>query len=117
MKKAIPFIILFVLVLVTGILIVAYSKGNKKKFIERITLRQRDKIPYGTSVARALLPSLFPRSAIYEDLRQPGNWDSIVYSSYNQAVVLMSKDLPADEEEIGRLIWFASLGHYVFVLA
>src|SRR5690348_14962626 len=117
MKKAFPYIIVFVLVVVTGILLIANKKPGKKRFIERITLRQRDKIPYGTSVARDLLPSLFPQAGIYEDLRQPGQWDSVVYSSYNQAVVLMSINMDADEEEMKRLIWFASQGNYVFIIA
>src|SRR4051812_12295402 len=115
MKKAFPYIIIFVLVVVTGLLLIANTKGGKKKFIDRITLRQHDKIPYGTSVARTLLPSLFPHSAIYEDMRKPGSWDSVVYSSYNQAVVLMSSDMEADEEEMKRLIWFAGQGNYVFI--
>lgn len=117
MKKFIPYIILFVLFLVAGILIISNRKNAPRKFNEHITLRHHDKLPYGTSIARSLLPSLFPEAAVYQDFRQPGTWDSILYSSYNQAVVLMTKDFEADEEELTRLLYFAQQGNYVFIIA
>src|SRR5689334_2567642 len=117
MKKSLPYIIGVSLLIVVALLIFANHKPLARTFNERITLRQRDKIPYGTSVARALLPSLFPSSAVSFDNERPGNWDSINTTSYNQAVVLVAMDFDADEVELERLANFVKQGNYIFIIA
>lgn len=84
---------------------------------ERITLRHTDKIPYGTAVAKTLLPSLFPSSAISFDKKPPGYWDSVNAYGSNQAVVLVADYFNADEEELERLLYFVKEGNYVFIIS
>ncbi|HEU4470020.1 MAG TPA: hypothetical protein VFR58_02970 [Flavisolibacter sp.] len=104
-------ILLLVLLVFTG------NRQADRRFNERITLRRTDKIPYGTAVARSLLPVLYPSSSIHYDNQVPGNWDSIDFTSYNQAVILMALDFEAGEDEINNLIFFAKQGNFVFIVA
>ncbi len=83
---------------------------------ERITLRKQDKIPYGFYAARNLLPSLFPSAIVYSDMRSPGYWDSVSSDGKNQAVILISRSLNADKDELNRLLNFAKKGNYVFII-
>src|SRR5688572_7046235 len=92
-------------------------KKDDKQFNERITLKQKHRIPYGTSAARELIPSLFPGTNFYTDDRAPGNWDVVSTVSSNQAVLLMAIDFNADEEELRQLNYFASNGNYVYIIA
>lgn len=117
MKKYGAYIFIAVVVLFLGGLIIASSKKQVRRMDERITLRQSDKIPYGTSVAKSLLPSLFPNAAIYFDKAYPDNWDSIYSNHANQAVILIADDFNADADEINRLISFVKEGNYVFIIA
>jgi hypothetical protein len=117
MKKLLKYLIAAVLVLAFGVLIVASTKNRLRRLDERITLRQADKIPYGTSVAKGLLSSLFPQASIYYNKAQPSDWDSISFSESNQAVVLIADRLNADEEELSRVLSFIKEGNYVFIVA
>ncbi|MFL5742060.1 MAG: DUF4350 domain-containing protein [Flavisolibacter sp.] len=117
MKKSLPYIITVGLLIVVAILIFANRKPLVRTFNERITLKQKDKIPYGTAVARTLLPSLFPSSSVSFDNKSPGNWDSINVTSYNQAVILVAMDFDADDEELERLGSFVKQGNYIFIIA
>jgi hypothetical protein len=117
MKKRLPYILAIAIVALLGILLAANKKNAQKKISERITLKQRDKMPYGTSVAKTLLPSLFPSSTILYDNNAPGNWDGITATSYNQAVIIVTKDFNADDDELRRLLYFSQQGNYVFIIA
>jgi hypothetical protein len=117
MKKLLKYLIAAVLMLAFGVLIVASTKNRLRRLDERITLRQADKIPYGTSVAKGLLSSLFPHAAIYYNKAQPADWDSVSYSEPNQVVVLIADRFNADEEELSRLLSFIKEGNYVFIVA
>ena len=92
-------------------------KVQDKQFSERITLKQKDKIPYGASAARQLLPSLFPGTSFYNDDNEPGNWEALNTNSSNQAILIMAIDFNADEEQLRRLNYFASNGNYVYIIA
>jgi hypothetical protein len=117
MKKFIPYLIILGIVAL-AILIIASARNNRqRKFDQRVTLRQQHEIPYGTSVAKRLLPELFPEAAIYYDGNHPGFWDSISSSSYNQAVIMVSKDFEAEQFELERLMRFVENGNYVFIAA
>jgi hypothetical protein len=83
---------------------------------ERISLRQKDKIPYGYYAVRNLLPSLFPRSPIYSDKHSPGNWDSISFASADQAVILTAVYFNADDNELKEILEFVQKGNYVFLI-
>jgi len=119
MKKYGIYFIVAIVVIIMGILITATSYRQKRvrRLDERITLRQADKIPYGTSVAKSLLPYLFPDATIYYNKAYPSYWDSISPYESNQAVVLISDHFNADEEELGRLLSFVREGNYVFIVA
>jgi hypothetical protein len=117
MRKVLPYIIVLTTMVFFGLLLLGGYKNTRHMWDERITLRERDKIPYGTAAARSLLPALFPKASFSDDSKSPGNWDSITASSYNQAVILMAGRFDADNEELNRLLTFAQEGNYVFIIA
>lgn len=117
MSKAFPYIIGLVVLVLLGFLMMSNRAKQTRRMDERITLRQQDKIPYGTRVARELLPSLFPSAETPYDVSYPGNWDSIITDDDKQAVIVMSDYLDADETELKRLADFVEEGNYVFLIS
>jgi len=116
MKKSIPYIIGFFVLLAIGLLLFNSIKNRPKKMNERITLKERDKIPYGFYAARQLIPTLFPNKPVFNDKRSPGFWDSLSVLGSNQAVFLTGIAVKADEEEVQEIIDFAKNGNYVFII-
>lgn len=119
MKNTYPYIIGGVVLLFFVVLLLG-SKGRpaqQRRMDERITLRHQDKIPYGTAVAKELLPSLFPTASVQDDARYPGSWDGINAYDSNQAVILIADYLDADTDELNELRSFAAHGNSVFVIA
>lgn len=117
MKKFIPYI---VGALVMGLLItLMVSSTNKpaRKLDQRITLRQADKIPYGTRVAKELLSSIFPNTALPFDRDYPGEWDSIDITESNQAVIFMADYFDTDEDDLRTLTRFVEKGNHVFIIS
>jgi hypothetical protein len=84
---------------------------------ERITLKEKDKIPYGTAAARNLITSLFPNASVTSDSKSPGYWQDISFNSGKQVVILMSGYFNADEYELKKIIDFVENGNYVFIIA
>lgn len=117
MKKALPYIIGVAVLIFLAVVIVAGSKRLPRKMDERITLKQEDKIPYGTAAAKSLLPFLFTHATVYYDDKAPGYWDSVQATSYNQAVILVCNYFNADEYELRQLLSFVENGNYVFIAA
>ncbi|HZH65047.1 MAG TPA: DUF4350 domain-containing protein [Flavisolibacter sp.] len=117
MKKLFPYIIGVVLLMLLAVIVASNTTKPLRRMDERITLRQQDKIPYGTSAARELLSSLFPYAVPQYDAMAPGDWDSINMDSPNQAVILIADYLDADNEELKSLSDFVSKGNYVFIIA
>ena len=117
MKKIIPYLAGGLMVLLLLVLIIASRGRMVRRMDERITLRQRDSIPYGTSAAKKLLPSLFPGADVYFDTRYPGSWDDIESFNPNQAVILVADYFYADEDELDRISRFAAKGNTVFIMA
>lgn len=115
MKKWLPYMAGVCLLLL--VIIAMNKKPARQKFDERITMRQADKIPYGTQVAKKMLPTLFLNATIYTDKKAPGNWDSIYADGNDQAVVLVCQNFNADEFELAQLLQFARRGNYVFIIA
>ena len=116
MNKLLPYGLAAIVVLALGILLVSSSKKQPRKLDERITLRQKDKIPYGLYAAKNLLPSVFPNTTIYNDKRSPGYWDSLSLTAANQGVVLIANTLNANETELENLLNFVRKGNYVFII-
>lgn len=117
MRKSLPYIILFLMVVLLGSLLIVSSKKKVRRLDERITLRVKDKIPYGTYAAFHFLPHLFPQAKVYYDRKSPGNWDSLSSEASNQAVILMTKEFDAEDYELNRLYNFVKEGNYVFIIA
>lgn len=117
MRKATPYIIIFIILILLGVIVVSGTKFRPRKMDERITLKQKDKIPYGTAATKALLPGLFPESEISYDSKSPGHWENIIPTSYNQAVILVCDYFNADKNELYQLLQFIQSGNYVFIIA
>ena len=78
MKKYVPYLVGGLALLV--LLLIAVNTPLKKRTLdERITLRQRDKIPYGTYAAQRLLRSTFSKAHIIYDKSAPGYWKASMY--------------------------------------
>lgn len=114
-KKGFPYIVGSVVLLV--LVVVLLMASRTRRLDERITLRQRDKIPYGTAVAKHLLPTLFPRAGIHADFSYPGLWKNIDADGANQAVILVADYFNADKAELEQLGYFVSRGNVVFLMA
>ncbi|HET7898390.1 MAG TPA: DUF4350 domain-containing protein [Flavisolibacter sp.] len=117
MKKIFPYILGGVVLLLLVGLILASRSRPVHRMDERITLRQRDKIPYGTAVAKHLLPSLLSRAVVYFDSHYPGTWENIDPYASGQAVFLMADYLEANYDELDRLSRFVSKGNVVFIIS
>ena len=117
MKKYTPYFIVFGILAFIAIIIIAANRRLPPKMDERITLKQRDKIPYGYAAAADLSVSLFPNAAVYSDENTPGHWEHIDLNANNQAVILVAGYFNADDDEISRLMRFVDNGNYVFIIA
>lgn len=117
MRKLLPYVAIVAAVVLLGALLLAGIRKAPRRLDDRITLNHHDKIPYGTSAAQVLMPSLFPDASVYYDHKAPGLWDSINSNTYGQAVVLMAKKFDADDLELNRLLSFAQKGNYIFIIA
>jgi len=118
LNKYLPY--LLGLLLIAAIIIILFTSDNgrnKRRIDDRITLRKRDKIPYGTAVAYSNLKYLFPEALIYSDKREPGYWDSLFNYETKQAFIAITGRFSADEPEMKRLITFAENGNDVFISA
>lgn len=118
MKKSLPYILGFLL-LVAVVTLFATSSSNKstKKFDERITLRRQDKIPYGTYVAFQNLKYIFPRASVLTGKKEPGYWDSLSVYDSGQAFIAICTRFYPDEYEMKKLISFTENGNDVFISA
>jgi hypothetical protein len=116
LKKFVPYIFgsLFLLLLV---LVVVYAPVKKSRTLdERITLRLRDKIPYGMHVANRLLRATFSNVHTFYDRAAPGNWEGIDMDTSGQVVFLMSSHFDPALYELNRLSRFIEQGNYVFII-
>lgn len=117
MNKFLPYILGFLL-LAAVVTLFATGRSNKQKvFDERITLRKKDKIPYGTYVAFKNLKYIFPNASVYTNKYLPGYWDSISINDSKQAFIAVCDRFSPDEEEMKRLITFTENGNDVFISA
>ncbi len=117
MKKFLPYIIIFVILALVVFFIIAANRRAPRRMDERITLKEQDKIPYGTAAARSFCSSLFPNTSIASDGKSPGYWESTKNSSGNQAVIMVAGYFNADEYELKQIMKFVENGNYVFIIA
>jgi hypothetical protein len=114
-KKLLPYIIGVAILILIG-LVIASGKKGRRSFDERVSLRQKDKIPYGTAVTKELLPYLFPNAVYLSENTPPGSWNDLNQYGQRQAIILMSKNFYADEYELAQLMRFVKEGNYVFII-
>jgi hypothetical protein len=117
LKKYLPYFIGAVILLALGTLLISAMKNKPKQLNERITLKERDKIPYGFFAARRMLPDLFPNATIFDDKNSPGYWDALSETGTNQLVIITGIAIQADEYELSEMMAFARKGNYVFIIA
>src|SRR5215203_4223034 len=87
-----------------------------RKLEERISLRQRDKIPYGTYVAHQLMTTTFSKAHVTFDKAAPGYWAGINMETSNQAVFLISGIFDPDYDELKTISQFVKKGNTVFIV-
>jgi len=114
MKRSLPYIIAGAIVVVLVVLL-ALSHRPGRAFNERISLRKEDKIPYGAFLAKELIPSLFPGADVTFSKKEPDEWSNAFDGSSKQAVISVSSELNADEDELFDMLRFAKEGNYVFL--
>ncbi|MEI6947297.1 DUF4350 domain-containing protein [Paraflavisolibacter sp. H34] len=117
MKKNTPYIIAAVVFLVLATMLVTSARNPLRRFNETITLRQKDKIPYGTYVAYHLLPSLFPHARVTYEKKEPDSIKSLQREGGGQALILVAKNFDAGTSELNSLLEFVQQGNYVFIIA
>ncbi|HEX7845164.1 MAG TPA: DUF4350 domain-containing protein [Chitinophagaceae bacterium] len=115
MRKQAIYIILFVIAAAVAVLVIVSNNKKEKVFDERITLRQRDKIPYGSKIAYESLPYIFPTATISVNKDEPGYWDSLSSYSDKQALIIISPQFWASEFELNKMLRFVENGNDVFI--
>jgi hypothetical protein len=106
----------FALVAVAMFLLpLASCQVNREKQIDRrITLRRRDKLPYGTKVAYDGLAHLFPNSTISVNDKPLSSLSS---SDGKKVYLIISGALDPTPAEINSLLDFVGEGNHVFISA
>lgn len=117
MKKSLPYILGFLLLVAVITLFATGSNKTNKKFDDRITLRRQDKIPYGTYAAFNYLKHIFPKASVYVSKNEPGYWDSLSLYDSDQAFIAVCGRFSPDEYEMKKLITFTENGNDVFISA
>jgi hypothetical protein len=117
MKKLVPYLVVAGILALITIVIVLGNRERTRKMDERITLKEKDKIPYGFAAAKELSASLFPNASFFSDENVPGYWDEISMNSDKQAVIVVAGYFNSDDTELNRLMRFVKNGNYVFVIA
>jgi hypothetical protein len=93
------------------------ERTRPKRLDERISFRQRDKIPYGTFVAYQGLQSMYPKATVKPTQDPPGYWDSLSQEKKGQALVIITPVFDASIAEMKELLRFTEEGNDVFVSA
>jgi len=115
LKKFLPHIFVLLVLAAAALLVFAPREERKRVLDERLSLRSRDKIPYGTYVAFEGLTNLFPHASISTNRKEPGLWDSLSKLESSQALIIITPQMLADEYEMRSLIDFVSMGNDVFI--
>lgn len=121
MKKMIPYWLLGIVIVAVFVLVFkdgCNSGANGRKTLnERVTLRKRDKIPYGTYVAYSQLDKIFPGAKISVNKEEPGLWNELDDRKARQALIIVAPYFMADEYEVKQLIRFVEAGNDLFISA
>lgn len=115
MRKTAPYIIITLIAIAVVGLIFTGNNEREKEFDDRITLQKEDNIPYGARVAFETLPHIFPHAKVSVNTHGPGYWDSLSMYDDDQALIIISPQLYADEFELKKMIRFMEYGNDVFI--
>ena len=115
MNKALPYILFGLLI--GAVILLFFTANNKRprKLEEKITLRKRDKIPYGSQVAFEQLKYIFPKASISASRREPGYWDSLSSYQDGQGLIVVTANLNASGNQFNRILKFVEAGNDVFI--
>lgn len=117
MKKYLPYILIGLLVIAAGALFFTSESKTNHRFDRRVTLRAKDKIPYGSYIAFENLDNIFPGAAIITSRKEPGYWDSLSNYESGQALFVLTGNFNPDEYEMKKIIHFMEEGNDVFISA
>lgn len=114
MKKLLPYILLVILILVTGTLF--FNRKASKFFDARVTLQYNSTKPYGSSVFYSCLPLLLNNATVKLNKDEPSNWyygnDSLLN---NNVLIILTKKFNPSETELLILEKFAKAGNDIFI--
>jgi hypothetical protein len=116
LKKFLPYVIGAAALLVLIVLAVNTPLNKKRKLDERVTLRHRDKIPYGTYVAHQLLSKTFSNAHVTFDKSAPDYWTDINTDTSGQVVFLLCNGFDPEHEELENIMQFVQAGNDVFLI-
>ncbi|MER3464789.1 MAG: hypothetical protein C4329_10650 [Chitinophagaceae bacterium] len=117
MKKSLPYLLGALGLIALAIILIGSARLQPRKMNERLSLRTKDKIPYGFYAAYHLLPELFTHASVSLDKSQMLRWDDIQTDSGNQAVVMVCTYFDPEEYELRQLANFVKRGNHVFIIA
>ena len=117
MKKYLPYILIGVMGMAILLLFLTSDNKANRRFDRRVTLRAKDKIPYGTYVAFENLGTIFPAATIATSKKEPGYWDSLSNYDSDQALIIVTGNFSPDEYEMKKIIHFMEEGNDVFISA
>lgn len=117
MKKFQPYIITFGILALIAMVIIGANQRLPRKMDERITLREKDKIPYGTAAATNLIGSLFIHASVFINNKSPEYWTAISSRPGNHAVILICGYFNAGDDELRQILNFAAKGNYIYIIA
>lgn len=116
MKKYLPYILLGILVL-SLILMMTTGSSAIKDFDARLSLRKRDKIPYGGYVAYENLAYKFPEARITSENSAPGYWTNLSEYQKDQVLIVVSPNFKPNESEWKSIKRFIESGNDVLISA
>ena len=116
MKKILTYILGGVLLLALILMVnVERSSNDKRQLDTRLTLRKRDKIPYGGYIAYENLANSFPRARIASDNAAPGYWTDLSEYQKDQVLVIVAPEFKPDETEWRTIRRFVEAGNDVLI--
>src|SRR6185312_3479764 len=96
------------------LLLPATSCRNGKEIDRRVSLRRRDKIPYGTKVAYEGLQSLFPNATVTDEDKPPALLQS---GDGKIACIIVTVRMDPSPADINSILDFVGSGNHVFISA
>lgn len=99
------------------ILMMTTGKSDRRELDARLTLRKRDKIPYGGYIAYENLANNFPRARIASENTAPGYWTNLSEYQKDQVLIIIAPEFNPDETEWRTLRRFVESGNDVFISA